>query len=199
MRTAAPGRGHASPLALVLTLVLLLSGTVACSALGDDEGATSDGSRSSARSLPTTTTVGEVTGKMSPERRQALKRSVARTVDRWWDAAYVGGKYPRPGGFHRAFPGFSAGAKDEARRDLRLMTNAGLSRRINTVLVRRRDIRLDVLAVRGRPAAVTARVHLVFATRGKVARRDRVRGRLHLTWRPGGWQVFGYEITRGRA
>lgn len=155
--------------------------------------------RSAERTVPTTVTIGEVTGRLPAERRKGLKRAVGRVVDGWLDAAYVGGDFPRSGGFRQAFPGFSSGAKDEARRDLRLMTNAAVAGRISAVDVRRRELRLDVLAVRGRPVAVTGRVLLVFDTRGKVQRRDRVQGRLYLTWRNDGWQVFGYDVSRGES
>ncbi|MDN4162746.1 hypothetical protein [Nocardioides abyssi] len=155
--------------------------------------------RSATSALPTTVTIGEVTGRLDAERRRNLKRSVGRVVDGWLDAAYVGGDFPRVGGFRQAFPGFSSGAKAEARRDLRLMTNVALAGRISDVDVRRRELVLDVLAVRGRPEAVTARVLLVFETRGRVERRERVQGRLYLTWRNGGWQVFGYDVSRGRS
>lgn len=192
-----------STLALVLALVLATAG---CSGDPDGDASAREGGhrqavvvRAPPGSLPTTTTISTVTGKLTDRRRQQLKRSVARTVDGWLDAAYVGGDYPRRGGFRKAFPGFGSGAKDRARRDLALMTNVRVAQRISRVDVRRRELRLDVLAVRGRAAGVTARVLLVFDTRGRVQRRDRVQGRLHLTWRNGGWQVFGYDIARGRS
>ncbi|MBC9733193.1 hypothetical protein [Nocardioides marmotae] len=209
LRGTAPRRAR-RPLArtaTALTLSLALAwGATACSGDGDEPaGDRTAGQRHTTAApapegpLPTTTTIGRVTGRLAADRRRPLKRQVARVVDGWLDAAYVGGDFPRVGGFRQAFPGFSSGAKDEARRDLRLMTNVGIAGRITGVDVRRRELRLDVLAVRGRPAGVTARVLLVFETEGDVRRRDRVAGRLYLTWRNGGWQVFGYDVSRGRA
>ncbi|WP_435742201.1 hypothetical protein [Nocardioides sp. SYSU DS0663] len=186
------GRSSAA-VGAVLALLLV----VGCSGAGEGGDAGPGRLEAPPGSLPTTTTIRTVQGKLPADRRGPLKRSVTATVDRWLDAAYVGGDYPRAGGFRKAFPGFSSGAKAEARRDLRLMTNVGIAQRVRKVVVRRRDVRLDVLATRGRASAVTAAVDLVFQTRGQVSRRDRVRGRLHLTWRNGGWQVFGYDMARG--
>ncbi|WKN47349.1 hypothetical protein [Nocardioides sp. Arc9.136] len=199
-------RGPRRPGRLVATLVAaaLTLGATACS--GDGAPDAERGGhrqaalvRAEAGSVPTTTTVTEVTGRLPAARRARLKKDVARVVDGWLDAAYVGGDFPREGGFRQAFPGFSSGAKDEARRDLRLMTNVGLAGRIDGVDVRRRELRLDVLAVRGRPVGVTARVLLGFTTSGQVERRDRVQGRLYLARREGAWQVFGYDVSRGRS
>ena len=39
---------------------------------------------------------------------------VGKVVDRWWDAAYLGGGYPRSS-FPSAFPGFTDGAEKRAR------------------------------------------------------------------------------------
>lgn len=203
---AEPRPGRRLP--AVATLALALAMTLGLAACSDDAEPAAEhrpaGHREaavvrSAGTVPTTVTIGEVTGRLPADRRKQLKRAVGRVVDGWLDAAYVGGDFPRSGGFRQAFPGFSSGAKDEARRDLRLMTNVALAGRISAVDVRRRELRLDVLAVRGRPVAVTGRVLLVFDTRGRVERRDRVQGRLYLTWRNGGWQVFGYDVSRGRS
>jgi hypothetical protein len=152
-----------------------------------------------AGSPPTTTTVVAVTGRLPADRRRRVKAAVARVVDGWLDAAYVGGTYPRSGGFRHAFPRFSSGAEDEARRDLPLTTNAGIASRIDGVDVRRRELRLDILAVRGGAVGVTARVLLVFDTTGRLERRERIQGRLLLARRGGRWQVFGYDISRGRS
>ncbi|MDN4174293.1 hypothetical protein QWY28_15115 [Nocardioides sp. SOB77] len=204
-----PPRRAGRLVAAATTALVLAAGTTACT--GADDGASGDAGhptgghrqaalvQAPAGSPPTTTTIGRVTGRLPAARRQALKRQVGRVVDGWLDAAYVGGDLPRVGGFRQAFPGFSSGAKDEARRDLRLMTNVGLAGRISGVDVRRRELRLDVLAVRGRAVGVTGRVLLVFETTGQVARRDRVAGRLLLARREGAWQVFGYDISRGRS
>jgi hypothetical protein len=46
---------------------------------------------------------------------------------------------------------------------------------------------------------VTARVLFAFETTGEVERAVRVQGRLYLTRTHDGWQVFGYDVTKGAA
>ena len=48
-----------------------------------------------------------------------------------------------------------------------------------------------------KPRAVTARVLLELRTTGSVEKRVRVQGRLYLTHADDGWQVFGYDMTKG--
>lgn len=143
-------------------------------------------------------TVSKVTGKLSGQRRRQLAKAVGAVVDGWWDAAYVGGEYPRRD-FKNAFPGFTKGAKAVAHRDRRLMTNLDIGARVEQVTATRRRVRVDALAVRGRPVGATARVILGFKTAGEVHRRVEVRGRLLLTRSEGRWRVFGYDLTKGRA
>jgi hypothetical protein len=139
------------------------------------------------------TVAGSLAGK-----RGRVRDQVAAVVDGWIAAAYLDGPYPR-GGFRRAFPDFTQGARSQAQADRLLMSNAGIGTRVEDVVPRRRSIRIDVLAPRGRPRGATARVRLVYATRGEVARRVLVRGRLYLTRTERGWKVFGYDMARGRA
>lgn len=158
----------------------------------------------------TTATLGKVTGELRRKRRQPLRRSVRLTVDRWLDAAYVDRSYPRER-FGAAFPGFSDGAAREALRDQSLMTNAAVAPRLRFVRARKRRVTIDVLARDGRPAGVTAHFVLAQRLQGRVDRVERVTGSLYMTrvkvgsvktrrgradrW---GWQVFGYDVTRGR-
>jgi hypothetical protein len=139
--------------------------------------------------------VGKVTGKLPRPARKKLERSVTAVVDGWLDAAYVGGDYPRSD-FHDAFPGFTPGARDDARHDRALMSNQSIGKRVDTVTATRRRLRIDALVVRRRPAGVTARFILGFHTSGDLSRAFEVRGRLFLT-RNGGWRVFGYEVNKG--
>jgi hypothetical protein len=132
-----------------------------------------------------------------PGKRGRVRDQVATVVDGWIAAAYLDGPYPRDG-FRRAFPDFTQGARTQARADRRLMSNAGIGTRVQDVVPRRRSIRIDVLAPGGRPRGATARVRLVYATRGEVSRRVLVRGRLYLTRNERGWKVFGYDMARGR-
>jgi len=77
------------------------------------------------------------------------------------------------------------------------MSNAAIGPRIESVRAVNRTLKIDVLAVERRPVAVTARVALGLQVEGEVARRERVAGSLYLTYGDGGWQVFGYDMTRG--
>jgi hypothetical protein len=77
------------------------------------------------------------------------------------------------------------------------MSNADVGERIEGVEAKRRRVAVDVLAVKQRPVAVTARVLLGFRTTGDVERTVRVQGRLYLTRGGDGWRVFGYDMTKG--
>ena len=77
------------------------------------------------------------------------------------------------------------------------MSNQDVGDRIDGVDLRRSRVVLDVLSVQQRAQAVTARVLLEFRTTGSVEKRVRVQGRLYLTHGDGGWQVFGYDMTKG--
>lgn len=146
--------------------------------------------------LTTSVTVRTVTGVLSTEAREHVRDRVVEAVDAWIDAAYVGGEYPRSD-FDDAFPSFTPGAAARAEGDLDLMTNAGVGEQVDEVTARLREVKLDVLAHEGRPAAVTATFRLGLGLRGEIERTDRVRGRLLLTYTPGGWKIFGYDVERG--
>lgn len=199
-RATAPGitRGMAARTA---TAVLALALTASACSSGDDEdepstAGSSAPSSSAAPAVRTRATFGAVTGRLAAKERPHLKQSVTRAVDDWFDAAFVEGEYPR-NDFHDAFPGFTTGAKAEARRDRMLMSNQDIGRRIDAVQVSRRRLRIDVLAVRRKPVAVTARFGLDFATTGKVRKHLQVKGRLFLTRNASGWRIFGYDVTKG--
>jgi hypothetical protein len=139
---------------------------------------------------------GAVTGRLPHAARHRLAARVTRVVDAWTAAAYLDGPYPRRH-FDRAFPGFTPGARKQANRDRRLMSNQDIGGRIDGVVARRRGVVLDVLAVRKHAVGVTARVYLRFRTTGHLKRDVRVQGRLYLTPTPAGWRVFGYDMTKG--
>ena len=145
----------------------------------------------------TTVQVGEVTGPWPLPARKVVRDRIRGVFDRWADAAYLGGSYPRRR-FGAAFPGFTRGARAEARRDLGLTTNADIADRIDLVRHRASAVWLDVLAVRGRAAALTARFRLAFNTRGQVERWVVVRGRLYLTKKNNRWRIFGYDVAKGQ-
>ena len=150
--------------------------------------------------VPTRARVREVTGsRLAPAVRRALTSRVTTVVDGWFDAAYLGGTYPRTD-FTGAFPGFTPGAAARARQDQRLMTNAAVGTTTYAVRATAKSVVLDVLAARGRASAVTATFRLRMVRTGETGgvRRERVTGRLYLTReKPVGWRVFGYDVERG--
>ena len=192
------GRRPGPTTAPVVTLAVALSlGLGACSSTDDSEpsGPAAASSAPAAPPLPTTVKVGVVTGRVGQQERKRAVSNVTRVVDGWLDMAYVGGDYPRES-FTDAFPRFTKGAVDEAGRDVMLMTNADLGQRIDGVVPKIRRLTVDLLGVRGVAQAATARVRLVFVTRGGVERRVTVAGRLRLVRQNRVWRVFGYDITK---
>lgn len=186
-------------LCLALLLVLVAS---ACSSDPDDAARTVpapvDPETASLTATPvsTKTHVGQVVGRLPKSRRKALRRQVASVVDGWWEAAYLGGTYPRES-FPSAFPGFTKGAEARARADKQVMSNRGVGARIDSVVPLKRQVILDVVATDRRARSVTARFVLRFRTTGKKVGVTIVRGRLFLTHRRGAWRVFGYDVSRG--
>jgi hypothetical protein len=195
---ARPVRRTAAAAALTLALGL---GVGACS--GDDdagapaaESPSASPSRAPERTVETKVSFGQVTGRMDRPTRKRLARQVGGVVERWTRAAYLGGDYPRRA-FRDSWPGFTRGAQQQARRDRALMSNQDIGRRIDGVKPRRSVVVLDVLAARGKPSGVTARVRLGFRTTGDLQRTVRVSGRLFLVRIDGRWKVFGYDVTKG--
>jgi hypothetical protein len=164
---------------------------------GDDPAGPSEATDAPAP-LETTATLGKVTGKLPKAKRSKVRRQVARAVDAWFDAAYVAGDYPR-NDFAASWPGFTTGAKVDAKADKALMSNQDIGAQIDAVEATTRKVSIDLLAVRGHAAGATARVVLRFRTDGEVRRKVEVRGRLFLTPTPDGWRIFGYDVTKGRA
>jgi hypothetical protein len=162
-----------------------------------DEGTSASEATDAPPPLQTTATLGKVTGRLPQEKRSNVRRQVARAVDSWFDAAYLGGDYPR-NDFAASWPGFTTGAKVDAKADKADMSNQDIGARIDTVEATTRKVTVDVLAVRGHAAGATARVVLRFRTDGEVRRKVEVRGRLFLTPTPEGWRIFGYDVTKGR-
>ena len=180
-------------------LLLLLALTAGGCRDADDRTAapapsTSESSSPAAKPVRTRTTLGTVTGRLARKDRLRVVAAAGDAVDSWFDAAYVGKPRPRVG---NAFAGFTPGLRAEAHADRALLTNQALARRVDTVTATRRQVRVDVLAVRGRAAGVTARFVLDLTTTGKVERTIAVRGRLLLTPTGHGWKVFGYDVSRG--
>ena len=177
--------------------VLLVTTLGACSDGGSDPGDADPetGAEQETPVIRTTATIDKVSGRLPRADRAALRRQVTEAVDRWIDAAYVAGDYPRRD-FSDAFKVFSKDAAALARRD-RLMSNASVGDRIESVTAVSRKLVIDVLAAKGRAVGVTGRFVLVLDLDGELQRTDRITGRLFLDHQRG-WRVFGYEVKRGR-
>ena len=199
-------RSHALAEAGVLLVLALAVTLAACSGDSSDPSAapgdpgTSEAARATDAPAPpveTEAAMGRVTGQLPQEKRSKVRDQVAHAVDAWFDAAYVGGDYPRDD-FADAWPGFTTGAQAEAQGDKALMSNQDIGADIAGVEATARKVTVDVLAVRGKPSGATARFVLKFRTDGDVQRKVEVRGRLFLTPEADGWHIFGYDVTKGR-
>jgi hypothetical protein len=152
-----------------------------------------------ARPVPMTVRVTRTVGGELPKRsRRRLEHQVSRVLSGYFDAAYLGGEYPRSD-FAGALAAFSRGARERAASDRGLLTNAGVGARTRSVLPRTKQARLDVLVPRRLAVGLTARVRLVFLQEQVhgPTRRVTVKGRLLLNRkRSGPWQIFGYDVSR---
>ena len=196
------GRVHRARRLVGLALVLLVPLTSACRSTGEPSAAPERLSRSDSRAtlashaVPTKVGIHRVHGRLPVARRKAVRAQVGKVVDRWWEAAYLGGSYPRTS-FPAAFPGFTAAAEKRARADKALLTNRTAGPRIDSVTPRKRTVTLDILASGGQARAVTARFVLTFDPSGPRTGTTTVRGRLFLTRPRGAWRVFGYDVAKG--
>ena len=187
---------------LVLALLVALVAT-ACSSASEPSASPERLSRNDAQAslashppVPTVTKIHRVHGRLPDARRKAVRKQVGAVVDRWWDAAFLGGAYPRST-FSSAFPGFTPGAEARARADKALLTNQTRGPHVDSVTATRRSVSLDILATGRRARTVTAQFVLKFDSTGDKAGRTTVRGRLFLTRQRGGWRVFGYDVAKG--
>lgn len=187
---------------------ICLSTMTACSSDEPDQGSSASPSADSATvtepgatepaaaaPLTTTTEVKKVVGKLKTGGRGQLVRQIVPVIDEWWEAAYLGGAWPRTT-FGDAFPGFTQGATKEAKRDKDLLSNADIGATTTAVMATKRDVRLDVIAPTGRVAGVTARIALDFDTTGDEPHQVSVRGRVFLTRKEGTWRIFGYDVRK---
>ena len=190
---------------LVVAILAAALSVAACS--GDDAGPAatppSGGSQASTATdnnppppLATTATVGQVRGQLPQGKRGKVRDQVQHAVDAWFDAAYVGGDYPRTD-YSDSWPSFTPGARADAEDDKSLMSNVDLGRVVDDVEATTRKVSVDVLAVKGHAQGATARFVLRFRTSGERQEKVQVRGRLFLTPSPDGWRIFGYDVTKG--
>jgi hypothetical protein len=205
MPTAFPGRPlRARGLAGTLLLSLALVTTAALSGCSGEtrapEGAaTADATAShvgvaTPPELATKAEIGRIVGRLPGTRRKAVRKQVTTVIDRWWEAAYLSDTAPSAD-VSKAFPGFTVGARKRATFDREMMTNADFD--AASIIPLMRKVRLDLLAVNKRVRSVTARFDLRVRATGSRNGRLRVRGRLFLTRKNEGWQVFGYDVSKG--
>ncbi|MCW2835079.1 MAG: hypothetical protein JWN68_3032 [Nocardioides sp.] len=209
MTTSLPGRtAQARARASALVLCLALFASCSLSGRGDTESTTDGGPGATAShvgattptaELRTTTALGRLVGRLPGPRRIAVRKQVTTVIDRWWEAAYLSTDSSAGADVAAAFPGFTEGARVRAKADRELMTNSRLEAAAITPLMRK--VHLDLLAVNKRVRSVTARFDLRLRVTGTEAdagaKRLQLRGRLFLTRGPGGWKVFGYDVSKG--
>jgi hypothetical protein len=158
-----------------------------------------EGATLAAKPVPLTLTVGKVRGqRLRKQQRRRLERGVSRVLSRYFEAAYLGGDYPRTD-FSDALPGFSRGAVRRAAGDRPLLTNSAVGAVTESVVPRVKTARIDLFKPRRVVAGLTARFRLVFLQE-RVKGRDRrvtVKGRLLMSrTKRGPWEIFGYDVTR---
>lgn len=187
---------------LVLVLLVPLAAS-ACSSAPEPSASPERPSRNDAQAslashppVPTTTKIHRVHGRLPDARKKAVRKQVGAVVDRWWDAAFLGGAYPRST-FSSAFPGFTQGAEKRARADKALLTHQTRGPHVDSVTAARRSVSLDILATGKRARTVTAHFVLKLDSTGDKAGRTTVRGRLFLTHKRGAWRIFGYDVAKG--
>jgi hypothetical protein len=142
--------------------------------------------------------VTRVAGKLAKSDQKSLEQNVGKAISGYFEAAFLGGDYPRSD-FRDAFATFTNGAARKATRDRLLLTNAALGATTESVTPKKAVAYLAVLAPYKVAAGVTARIQLVYiANRGdRPAKRVELTGRLLLTRKKsGGWQIFGYDVAR---
>lgn len=184
-------------MAVATVAVLALGG---CSG-GDDTSSSGapEPSGHAAEEVPADARLGKVRGRLGPAKADAVLAAVSEAVEAWVAGAY-GGDYPRTD-FATAFAGFTPDARRLAQRRPEVMSNAAVGGDLDAVEVTERRIRVDVLGVDGRAAGATARVRIglrLSGGSGGAERDESVSGRLLLTpVKGGGWQVFGFDVSRG--
>jgi len=190
------GRAVAVLVAIAVTCVAIVGG---CSQ-DDPKRSKGDEPSASASETPekppvtTQVVVGKVTGTLGEQQKQLLKDDVKAIVDAFFENAYLG-EFPRTS-YDKAYAAFTAGARKDAQRDADLLSNKPIADRIESATGVKREVSLDVLAVKGKAEGVTARFTLAFDTAGDLTRRERVKGYLLLDIEKGEWQVFGYDVIR---
>ena len=192
-------RARRALLALVLSLGLALPMS-ACTSDDREPGAsesptsTAPGQTLRSSEVRLETRVTRVAGRLPEKRRTQVGKGIGRTVAAYLDKAYLR-DYPMRGP-GAAFAGYTAGARQQARKDQRLLTGRGL-KGARSVSVTDAAAYVALLAPGRHVVGATARLEVdlrVETKRG--AEKVRVRGRLLLTPTPKGWRIFGYDVSR---
>jgi len=182
---------------------LLLVAALAVSGCSSDEPAesaspsTSAGTTLTPDDAPLEAEAGHMTGVVGKKAEKRAVGNVSATVDRWWRAAYLGSDYPR-GRFGDSFGVFTAGATRLARHESDLMSNKSIGQRIDGVYAVKRKVTVDLLGIKGRPAAATAHLRLKFLTSGDLERTYTVTGSVRLVPVGNRWRIFAYDVAKGR-
>jgi hypothetical protein len=180
----------------VLLLVLVTSSCSSDDSDSDSPPAAQSTAGGSSFEIETVATIGQVSGKLGHGDRKRLVNNVTEVAQRWFNAAYVAGDYPRSD-FKDAFPGFTTVAKARAHQDQNLLTNKKIGTKISDVTPTQSRLWIDVLAPHKHPVGVTARFELEFRTDGDLARKVKVHGRLLMTKHKGqGWRIFAYDVAK---
>lgn len=194
MRTGL-GRARRRVAATALTVVVgvVLAG---CSEGGDGpDGPDGQGGGPGGEDTQSLSVLGKVRGNLDDAQAEQVLAEVTEVVDAWIDAAYAG-DYPRTD-FADAYASFTPGARSRAEAQAAVMSNAEVGGDVDGARVIDRSVTVDVLGAKGKPAGATARIEVSVELTGGVERTDQVTGRLMLTPGNDGWQVFGFDVSRG--
>ncbi|WP_139980894.1 hypothetical protein [Nocardioides litoris] len=197
-----PHRARPALAGLAVAAVLLTGCSGGDDSPGGPPGSSGGGGASASGLAETTATVRTVSGgKLSAKAQRTMTQELTAVVDAWFDAAYLGGEYPRDD-FDDAFPGFTPGAAARAQGDRQLMSNRGVGPTTYAVAATTRQVEIDTLAEKGRTSTASVQFELGMDRTGETGsvRSEVVTGHLYLTKSKGkGWQVFGYDVQRGDA
>lgn len=194
-----PRRSRFPRVAAALTAVVL-TGTLALAGCGGESekpAASPSPSPTPPPTVKSTAKLVHLQGRFPRNRHQAVATNVGKVVDRWLQAAYVAGDYPRATSTYRdIFPGFSPVAVAQASKQRTQMSNATLAPHIDGVEVVASKVNVDLLAKDNHPVGAVARVRFVYETTGDRESRQTVYGTLDMLPTKTSWAVFGFDISR---
>ena len=203
-------RSSLSRLALLAAIAVGALSTASCTHDSGDDGpaspspsapqstSTADSTTLSKSNARLTVSIEQMKGGVPKSHRAGIRHAIAKPIERWMDAAYLTGTYPRERYTADDFPGWTGQAATLARHDQRVTTNAAVSRHIVGVVADRRSAGLYVFAVGGHTGGATARINLKMTAEKPDHTRTTfvVSGELYLTPDDGHWRIFGYDLHR---